>query len=128
MRRTTLGRPRWDRRTRCCRRTRWTVVPTAAGSIAVRRSDRDADIGAGASLCRCSSNPAAALGVPDGGAAGAGWMWYSCRLVMPKEQVFQRGRLADQTAHACVTKQLDHLADAVAVDGGVQRVAIDGDV
>ena len=44
-------------------------------------------------------------------------------VVVPQEQILQRGRLADQAAHARVAEDLDHLAEAVAVDLRAQRVA-----
>ena len=49
-------------------------------------------------------------------------------VVVAQEQLLQRRRLADQAAHTGVAEHPDELAEAVAVDLGAQRVALDADV
>src|SRR6185437_4995997 len=49
-------------------------------------------------------------------------------VVMPQEQLLERRRLADQAAHTGVTEYADEFPEALTVDLGAQRVAVDADV
>ena len=49
-------------------------------------------------------------------------------VVVPQEQFLQGRRLADEAAHPRVAEHLDQLGQALAVDLGAQRVALDADV
>src|SRR6476660_10648739 len=48
--------------------------------------------------------------------------------VMPQEEVFQRGRLADQAAHAGLPEDPDEFTEAGAVDLRVQGGAVEAGV
>ncbi len=50
------------------------------------------------------------------------------RVVVPEEELLQRGRLADQAAHAGVAQHPDDFGQALAVDLGAQGMAFDADV
>lgn len=52
----------------------------------------------------------------------------SGRVIVAQEELFERRRLADETAHAGVTEHADELTQAFAIDLGAQRITLDADV